>query len=150
MNRRVGEIIKILLIDDAKADHIVVCKILAPMLDNGIGQLQCVLTLAEGLRTITEWQPDITLLDLTFPKTDTDPGSTAEQTIESILPRMAPLTCTVILTGHEQETGIWSRCIQAGAMNFLQKQYYFDVERKKAFWHAMITSMWLFPLRKWS
>lgn len=136
---------RILLIDDEENDTVQLRYILKSKIDKGWA-LIAQQSLRNGLRDVVEQEVDLILLDLSFPSTKDEPFSTAQDTI-NLIPPIAPVAPVCIITGHDEEAGLWKPCIDAGAMNYFVKQYYFSIENKVAFFHGLNMAALLHPHR---
>lgn len=127
---------KILLIDDQESEFITLKMLLSGNDDLDL-RFEWASNFNAGVQIIDLWTPDATLLDLNL-------GSDflADRTIPEI-PTIRHRTAVLGLTGIEDTgNGLWARCIEAGAMNFLQKSHYFNPDKltRKSLMHAIFNS----------
>lgn len=98
-------------------------------------------SMEEGIEIIERKRPTVSLIDLSYP------GWTPERTMEQFH-RLKFITGIIVITGNDDEAGLWKPCNEAGALNYLQKLYYFDMDYKKSLFHAIqnthnhFTSTW--------
>lgn len=90
-----------------------------------------------GIEIIDEWSPDVCLLDLNL-----GVESLADRTMARI-PSIARKTAVIAITALEDRGNfLWAKCIENGAVNFLQKSHYFNPDplTRKSLMHAIFNS----------
>lgn len=127
---------KLLLIDDQHSAFVTLKKLLDGKFDLGF-EYEWAETFELGEQAVELWKPDIALVDLNL-----GAFCLADKTI-SLLPRISNKCAVVGITGEEDQGNfLWARCLEAGAMNFLQKEHYFDPDplTRKSLMHAIFNS----------
>jgi DNA-binding NarL/FixJ family response regulator len=116
---------RVLLIDDAPECEGQIRDVLKNKLLND-WELKSCFGLRSGIPAISEWHADVLLLDLSLLATKGEPASSADETVKNVIPAYAHILPICILTGHEDEAGYLDPCINAGAMDYFVKQFYFS------------------------
>lgn len=131
--------IKLLLVDDMDGIHIGVRKLIAvpPPLEV---DLLSAYSIDEAFEVIQKNPPHCILLDLHYAASDTkDHG--VEYAIKAIAP-LAQHAPVIALTGYGTDD-LWSKCIEAGACNFLSKEVYMDLRNRPFFLQAITNAIFL-------
>jgi putative two-component system response regulator len=108
--------LKILLIDDEPVNLILIEQILA---EQGYNRLRSVSDSRTAMAVITDFQPDLVLLDLMMPHVD---GFSILESVRAIEEQDAFLPILVLTADANEQTKL--RALEAGATDFLQKPFH--------------------------